>query len=572
MFLPQSDKCLSPYENNKLLSNHFFSRADEWLGQLTSRRVAIVAADLNYFKLFNDIYGRGAGDCMLRNLSDLMNNKARELHGIAGYLGGDNFCMVVPYDESFEQSEFKKEIENISTHRSFVFGFSPVLGVCHAEAEADSGFDCICSLYDKALTALNEIRGSYRCSVSFYDPVKFRQLRNTQILMARAATSLKKGEFLFYVQPKVDIRTGEIISTKALVRWIHGGYTLSPALFIEQMEQNGYIFALDKCIWEQVCRWQRSLLDRKLPVLPCSVNVSRSDFALCRVDDYFKELLKKYRLDSSLICIEITESAYAAEDKVIHQTVKRLHELGIRVLLDDFGSGYSSLAMLHDCCIDTLKIDKSLVDSIEKGTKERTLLDSVINMAHLLGMHVIAEGVENEEQQKVLKEINCNFIQGFYSYRPMPIADFENILAGKKRISTSQNSKVSPPAYTDIHRLLGQGMVQLRVLDRMLGPIAVFEKKAGRVGLVQMNTQYADLTGICADHLSPENWDRTVVYGKESLMQAFSCVDENGISEAKSLICCRMADGSLSDIMMRIYPLDNREQLHFYLVKAQRVS
>ena len=572
MFSPHIDDCyFSCVSSEKIrrAGTHFFCAADEWLRNIKSRKVSVVAADINYFKLFNDIYGREAGDSMLTSLDELVNSKARDLKGIAGYLGGDNFCMIIPSDD-ISRDTLQDEIETKLEQYEFATGFSPVMGICEGESEPVKGFGCICDLYDRAIAALNEIKGSYERNINFYDERKFKRQRDIQVLMAKAYTSLQNGEFQFYVQPKVDLRTGRIFSTEALVRWIHGEHTLPPSLFIEPMEKNGYIFALDKCIWEQVCRWQRSLLDRNLPVLPCSVNVSRHDFYLCRIDEYFEELIQRYQLRREHICIEITESAYVADDRIIHDTVKRLHDLGFKVLLDDFGNGYSSLSMLHDSCIDTLKIDKSLIDSIENSHKERTLLDSVVNMAHMLGMHVIAEGVENREQQKVLQEINCNFIQGFYSYKPMPIGEFEELLLDEGRIFTSQhNTLVNDFSYTDLHRLVGGGFISEQILNKMIGPIAVFEKTANNLCLVQMNSLYAELTGIERGNSSTDDWERMIEYGRESFLQAFEYADGNSHNEALSLVCCKRADGSSMNILMRIYPIANSRQLRFYLVKAQ---
>lgn len=402
----------------------FFNHLNVWLAHLETKRVGLAAFDINYFKLYNDIYGREAGDMLLETYAKALQRLATISHGVAGYLGGDNFCIAFPVDDTLEPTRLVEKVEVQISKHAVAEGFSPAIGLVLTN-NFDLGTNV---LYDRALVALNRVKGDYTNHVALYDEQRRERDRENQLLLIEAQNALSNGEFTFYLQPKVDINSNKVVSAEALVRWFHEGKIISPAQFVGLMEKSGHIFALDRHIWESVCAWQRSIINRGLKPVPVSVNVSRVDFYFDDLATHFVNLVKRYGIEPRLLGIEITESAYSEDENLIEGVITKLRDAGFRVLMDDFGTGYSSLNMLRSVTIDALKMDKGFIDHANIQDGSDAIIESVIRMAHRLGIPVISEGVETEEQCDSLRVMACDYVQGYYFYRPMPIAEFERLL------------------------------------------------------------------------------------------------------------------------------------------------
>ena len=194
------------------------------------------------------------------------------------------------------------------------------------------------------------------------------------------------------------------------------------------LERNGYISVLDRYIWDKVCAMLKRRREQNLDVVPISMNVSRVDFyshSLC--DDIIK-IVEKYGLEPQLLRLEVTESSYSDNPQTVMETVKKLQDYGFTIMMDDFGSGYSSLNTLKDLPVDILKIDMKFMDDLDKGGKSAIILESIVRMTKWMSLRAVAEGVETEDELNFLKSIECNYIQGYYFYRPMPEKDFEELL------------------------------------------------------------------------------------------------------------------------------------------------
>ena len=405
-------------------TEEFFRRAHIWTGHAETKRIGMAAIDVNYFKLYNDIFGRQAGDALLENYGRDVATLAVRHHGVAGYLGGDNFAIIFPVRDEIDQSTLMSIVELELGKRNVAEGFAPSVGIVVTD-ERDIGMTI---LYDRALVALQEVKGDYTEHVAFYDETRYERERANQMLLIKAQEGLARGEFTFYLQPKVDISSNKVVSAEALVRWIHEGEVVPPYKFVGLMERSGYIFALDRYVWESVCVWQRSLIDRGISPVPVSVNVSRVDFYFTDLAAHFESLVKRYDLEPRLLGIEVTESAYSKDADLINDVIRRMQRTGFLVLMDDFGSGYSSLNMLRSVAVDVLKMDKGFIDNADIHDGSDAIIASVINMAHHMGLPVISEGVETEAQRDSLKLMDCDYVQGYYYYKPMPIEDFECIL------------------------------------------------------------------------------------------------------------------------------------------------
>ena len=206
------------------------------------------------------------------------------------------------------------------------------------------------------------------------------------------------------------------------------------------LEKTGYIFQIDCCVWEGVARWIRSLRERGIEPVPVSVNVSRVDFYFADIAEHFINLVKNYEIPPSMIGIEITESALTDNMDTIVAAIKRLREHGFHILMDDFGSGSSSLSMLHTMDVDVLKTDLNFLAGDEKDERGINLVKTIISMAKSLGMTVISEGVETERQRDLLLGMKANYAQGFYFYRPMPVEEFEKLIADRSNVEYGAKS------------------------------------------------------------------------------------------------------------------------------------
>ena len=262
----------------------------------------------------------------------------------------------------------------------------------------------VSTMYDRALVALDSVKGNYAQFTGWYEEDMMEKMEEDHTLLLEVQRALSEGEFVFYAQPKCNIATGKIVGLESLARWMHPERgVIPPARFMPVLERNGLVTALDLHIWEQVCRALRSWIDAGRTAVPISVNVSRRDVYAVDVVDALG-LVAKYRIDPKLLSVEITESAYVEDYQIISRLVDELRAAGFAVHMDDFGSGYSSLNMLKDLNVDVLKLDMKLLDvEGSQARKGKSILESIITMARLVDLRVIAEGVETEEQRDFLE-------------------------------------------------------------------------------------------------------------------------------------------------------------------------
>lgn len=241
--------------------------------------------------------------------------------------------------------------------------------------------------------------------------------------------ALAKKEFEVYLQPKYRIRDHRLSGAEALVRWKHPVWGFqSPGEFIPLFEQNGFITKLDQYVWERAASVLREWDNRGYPPIPVSVNVSRADIYHKDLADMLLGIVRRYRLQPSRLHLEITESAYTENPEQVIETVGYLRELGFVIEMDDFGSGYSSLNMLGKMPVDILKLDMKFIQDESAGTDDGGILHFIMELARWMDLGVVAEGVETRQQLERLKKADCDYVQGYYFARPMPINEFEELL------------------------------------------------------------------------------------------------------------------------------------------------
>lgn len=297
------------------------------------------------------------------------------------------------------------------------------------------------------------------------------------------------NEFCFYLQPKCNAETGAIVGAEALVRWNHPEYGLvSPGEFIPLLERESMVTRFDLFIWRSVCEMLSRWDEEGRNLVPVSVNVSMTDIEAIDVARVLGDLLDRFSIDARLLQVEITESAIAHNMDVVEETIRDLHARGIAVLMDDFGSAYSSLNMLKDINVDAIKLDMKFVDlNADNAAKGLKIIESVIDMAYQLRLSIIAEGAQTAEQVSKLRELGCMYIQGYYFYRPLTVGKMEDLLEHRPddqhfwniskdlmhrdyRMSTNGRSMLESSSLSaHIFEILNKGVAELSRLNLITG-------------------------------------------------------------------------------------------------------
>jgi EAL domain-containing protein (putative c-di-GMP-specific phosphodiesterase class I) len=314
-------------------------------------------------------------------------------------------------------------------------------------------------------------------------------MRQEQFIINEVNKALEEEQFEVYLQPKVNLMTDRPYGAEALVRWKHPEKGMIPPNdFIPVYERNGIIGKLDLYMWRHVCKLLRKWLDEGKNPNPISVNVSRVNIYNPRLVDTLKNLLTEFRIPANLLNLELTESAFMEDQDLVVKTINKLHQVGFKIMMDDFGSGYSSLNVLKDMEIDYLKVDmKFLQQDVEFNGKGEKVLTSVIRMAKWLHLPSIVEGVETLEQVDFLKCIGCEYAQGYYYARPMPVSEYEKYV--------EKNSEVSLQSQHDDKAVIVGELWNTRsnasiIFDMMDVPAAIFEYRKDRFELLRSNTKF----------------------------------------------------------------------------------
>lgn len=540
----------------------FFRIAERFLAELFEESTVSIVTDINYFKLYNDIFGRKSGNTFLETIAGVVSDAAQKYRGICGYMGGDNFCLIVPTHCATPQ-EVQPVLEEIYKTLEFPDGFAPAMGVYLSDDRRESAI----TLYDRALSALSEIKGDYINHIHFYSTERHQHQREDKLLLMEVKEGLAKGEFIFYVQPQVFEKTGKIIGGEALVRWLHEGQLIPPGRFIPVLEKTGYVYAVDAYVWESVAKYQRSLIDRGIAPVPISVNVSRVDFYFDDIAEYFIKLIEKYDLEPGLIGVEITESAFTDNTEMIVAAITKLHEAGFHILMDDFGSGSSSLSMLHTMNLDVLKTDVQFMSKDVQDKRAVSIVESIISMAHMIGMSVVTEGVETEEQKNNLINMGENFAQGYYFYKPMPVERFEALIRDPANVTAGYVKKEQSPAgQLRFREMIQRGLVSETLLDNIIRAAAIFKVEGEDVSIVQINDLYASLLGIKTSDAGMERFtERLDAEALQAFRALLSRASTHTLDGSEGIVPFRRPDGARVALNMRLFLLYTFENHRLYL-------
>lgn len=418
----------------------FYQRVREIIRQNSDKKFDLVCSNIENFKLINDVFGIAAGDQLLCGIGDLYRKAVGE-RGICSRLNADQFVCLLKDGICYTDEMFIKAGEAINVLPN---GKNIVMkwGIYHIDDPSIS----IEQMCDRALLAARSIKGRYGKHFAAYDDKLRGELLRQQAVLDSMEQALAEGQFLVYLQPKYRLCDGALAGAEALVRWKHPEWGMqSPAEFIPIFEQSGFITKLDQYIWEKTCSILEKWEAAGYPSIPVSVNVSRADIYNTDILDILINVIQKYGLPAQRLHLEITESAYTENPGQIIETVRRLRELGFVIEMDDFGSGYSSLNMLNQMSIDILKLDMKFIESETAKFSKYGILRFIMDLAGWMGLRVVAEGVETREQMERLREIGCDYVQGYYFAKPMPEHEFEKLLT-KQKIADEKEAKSTQSA------------------------------------------------------------------------------------------------------------------------------
>ena len=467
----------------------FFSETKLLLERCADRQFALLRFDIDYFHLLNSFWGEEEGDRFLRYAADLLRRVGREVEPCTyARISADTFCLC----ESFDETRIARQVDEIhealtAYNRNYLI--KPSFGVYVIEDPADR----IQSMYERSTLAAKECKGRYMTYLSYYKPDMSRKVVLEQEIVNEMQEAMDQEQFQVYLQPKYSLSSEQPYGAEALVRWQHPTKgLLSPGMFIPVFERNGFIVDIDFYMWEHVCRLLRKWLDEGLSPAPVSVNVSRVNMYNPNLVSLIAGLVKRYDVPPSLFNLELTESAYMENPDAMGKMVEALQEAGFTIMMDDFGSGYSSLNNLKDIPIDVLKIDMKFLSGGGSAGRKECIMASVVDMAGWLGIPVIMEGVETRSQVEFLRSIGCDYAQGYYYARPMPVSDYETLI----RTAGQHAAPGQPENHRQIASALWSGDEGTELLfNSIRQPAAVYSFENDEYRVLRVNETYRAVFG-----------------------------------------------------------------------------
>jgi C_GCAxxG_C_C family probable redox protein len=402
---------------------NYFQRNVSELLYTSAERIAFIQFDIQKFKIVNDLYGEKFGDEVLDFIERQLEKCCNERQFFIN-LRSDVFMVVTEYKNERELQAFIRELDSQtrlfkSVKLQMSFG---VYTVEDREME-------LRQMEDRAAMARKAAKKNILRNILFYREQFKESLYNRKFIEENMQAAISERQFCIYLQPKYSITKNEIIGAEALVRWLHPERgMIFPDQFIPVIEENGFIKRLDYYIWEEACRFIKRCEAAGINNCPVSVNVSRIHLRDNECIGILSDMIKDYSIQKKLLELEITETA---DDQQISMKALQLKEEGFTLLMDDFGSGYSSLNILLETPFDVIKLDRKFMINMMLSGKGRLILEQVITMADKLQLGVLAEGVETKEQVELLQNIGCDQVQGYYYAKPMPEDEFYNLLLNK---------------------------------------------------------------------------------------------------------------------------------------------
>lgn len=529
--------------------NKFFSASKALLKANPDKQFAFLRLDIDRFKLINSFFGTAYGDRLLKHVAKRIRDFAKTTECCTfGRIDADVFGIFTPYQGKEETvKQIEQAVENMKK-LSASYNIMIVYGV-YVVTDRSLPISFMC---DRAALAAKTVKGHYMKSYAFYDDKMRLSIENEQNIINEMSDALENNEFVPYYQPKYDVKTNKPVGAEALARWIHPtkGF-ISPGVFIPIFEKNGFISKLDFYIWECVCKQLKEWKDKGVPLFPVSVNVSRVNLYNPNLSKIIIELTKKYDIEPKYFNIEITESVYTDDNIMIDDITSQLRNNGFTVLMDDFGSGYSSLNVLKDVQVDMLKMDMMFMFKAKYDGRAETIISSVIRMAKWLNIPVIAEGVDRAEQVEFLKSVGCDYIQGFYYSKPLPAAEYEKLISDQEEQPVPENG-------TSVNDLLwGKSGGLLAYIDSIDQPATIYECfPDGTVVMVCSNKAFLQKYGYDSS-----------VYGK---LNVKNCIDSECKEKFTSTVNKAIESKDRAECVLSMHEINGKK--HWFKTHLRFIS
>ena len=477
--------------------NKFIEETRDMLDENPDIKMAFVRMDIDRFQLVNAFFGTSAGDEVLKFVAESVKNYAAKYTTVTyGRMEADVFAICLPYKDVKEALDHVYVIRNHFKQYPLEFDIVPAFGIYVIEDKELP----IEIMLDRAKLAAKTIKGQYLNNYAFYTDDIGDALEEEQQILNDMAHALETEQFTVYFQPKYNVKSRQPVGAEALVRWEHPEKgTISPGKFIPIFEKNGFITKLDYFVWNRVCFMLRGWLDEGEKPNPISVNVSRVNLFNPNIVPIICDLVDSYDVPRELLQLELTESAYADATLAMKDKVQKLREEGFQVLMDDFGSGYSSLNVLKDIEVDVLKIDMRFFETSEIGGRGENIVASVVRMAKWLDIPTIAEGVEKEEQVEFLKNIGCEYVQGYYFAKPMPAYAYNSIACASDGFE-----KLSKKAF-DTNQIFAMDAEMESFVSDSTQAIAIYEYDQETLEILRVNNAYYELMGYDDRYIRANN-------------------------------------------------------------------
>ena len=425
--------------------NYFKLKSDELIFNHSERAYAIIRFDIANFRYINESYGHISADAILRSIATRF-EEVFSNNELCARINSDQFLALVLNDSEFQDKSrrYIKLVGDDAKDSGVKYPIRFKRGIYTVRRE-DTNLDI---MIDHANAARKSLKGDEKVLEVFYSENIIKEMKKNDEIVSSMQNALSRGEFKPYLQPKFDIFKDQIVGAEILVRWEKpDGTKVFPSDFIPIFEQNGFIEKLDFYMLERLCEEIRKYKDSgKYKIVPISINQSR---VLLNNPEYLtsvERIMKRYDTSIEDIQVEITESVFFNDRDKMISVIDQLKEMGLVLCMDDFGSGYSSLNLLKDVPFDILKIDKDFFSEADTSKDTMIIMQKIVEMARALGIKVVCEGVETQEQIDMLKEIGCRMVQGYYYSKPIPFAEFMDKYllidkAGKEKPAESETEQ-----------------------------------------------------------------------------------------------------------------------------------